>query len=116
MYVCFTTNGSHYRKQLVQDKLNAIEYGYDMPTINILDAVKYIEKAWKIVSPTTIFNCFQKAGFLIKYTCDLPVDEEEETNLNSLALLIDDLNKKSPTYNFVQQDYLTIDFDLAAHG
>ena len=35
-----------YKKQVVRRKLDAIEYGYEMEPISILDAIEYLDKAW----------------------------------------------------------------------
>jgi len=52
----------YYKKILLRDKVANIEYGYDTD-INILDAMRMLERAWEYVTPDTIKNCFAKAKF-----------------------------------------------------
>lgn len=58
----------HYRQQIVRKQLVALEKGLTLSqfgkTINILEALRLIERSWGLVTSTTIQNCFRKAGFL----------------------------------------------------
>ena len=62
----------NYRKQLISLTLSPIEEGLLLPTatatdvsseVNVFDAVQFVSKSWRLVQPTTISNCFRKAGF-----------------------------------------------------
>ncbi len=57
----------HYRQQIVRKQLLALKKGLSLPqfakTIDVLEALKLIERSWRLVTPTTIQNCFRKAGF-----------------------------------------------------
>ncbi len=67
-----------YRKTIVQEKLEAVEYGYGLPKLEVLDAIYKVGKAWRNVTAAAIRNCFNKAGFL-KFdepANDIIVDDE----------------------------------------
>ncbi|XP_054744344.1 tigger transposable element-derived protein 6-like [Anastrepha obliqua] len=57
---------AEYRKILVRKQISAIERGVPLQTyiksISILDVLHYIKRAWWLVKPETICNCFKKAG------------------------------------------------------
>ena len=64
----------HYRKELVQMTITAIEDNLlstsCMATevsakITILDAIRVVAKSWRQVKTQTIANCFRKGGFLV---------------------------------------------------
>ena len=71
----------YYRKRLVKNVLNAIEKK-EIFSINILQAITLITKAWDDVKASTVSNCFRKAGFIKNSselsTHDLQLLEEEE--------------------------------------
>ena len=52
-----------YRSQVVTEKLDAIDYGYELSEFDIYNSIKKIDVAWKNVLEKTIQNCFKKAGF-----------------------------------------------------
>jgi hypothetical protein len=52
-----------YRRAVVEETIDAIEYGYERPALDVLAAIKKVDAAWKNVTNTTIRNCFRKAGF-----------------------------------------------------
>lgn len=73
---------AHYRTQIMRKMLQAIETGASMSdfakSIDFLKALHMLKRAWFLVSPTTIRNCFRKAGFVIDST-DIELDEVPET-------------------------------------
>lgn len=58
----------HYRSSLIRKQLLALEAGMSLEqfskSVNILQALQIIKRAWWLVTPTVINNCFRKAGFL----------------------------------------------------
>lgn len=74
----------YYRKRLVKKLLDAISKNNDL-SINLLQAITLLTKAWDDVKAATISNCFRKAGFkkLIE-----PVDDIENS-LESAEELIE---------------------------
>lgn len=65
-----------YRSCLIRKQLLALEGGMSSENfskrITVLQALKMIKRAWWLVTPTVIKNCFKKAGF---------INHEEETNV-----------------------------------
>jgi hypothetical protein len=59
----------HYRTQVMRRMLQAVDNGTSIidyaKSIDILKALHMLKRAWFLVSPTTIKNCFRKAGFLV---------------------------------------------------
>ena len=56
---------TYYRKIMVQRLLRALSSGSTMAEykITLLDGIQILQKAWEMVTPATISNCFRKAGF-----------------------------------------------------
>ena len=52
-----------YRKQILNDKLEAINTNSQMVNIEILHGINYSVQAWSEIESSTIRNCFRKAGF-----------------------------------------------------
>ncbi len=67
----------------VEETINAIEYGYERPTLDVLAAIKKVDAAWKNVTSTTIRNCFRKAGFL-KHDDENEIQIIEENDFQNL--------------------------------
>jgi hypothetical protein len=59
----------HYRKQLISKTSAVIEGKLLQDTaqmkLNALSAVHLIDEAWRIITSTTVKNCFVKCGFSI---------------------------------------------------
>lgn len=79
---------SHYRHQIIRRQLLAIERGQTLQqfgkSIDVLDALQMSKRAWSLVTPTTIQNCFRKAGFAnttIDETNDPLQDDEQIEHL-----------------------------------
>ncbi len=53
-----------YRAGIIKEKIEAIEYGSTMPTIDIKDSIYKIKASWDSVSQTIIKNCLKKAEFI----------------------------------------------------
>jgi hypothetical protein len=71
----------HYRTQVMRRMLQAVDNGTSIidyaKSIDILKALHMLKRAWFLVSPTTIQNCFRKAGFLVNGNTN-NVDEIQE--------------------------------------
>ena len=76
---------AHYRRHLVQHIIAtaASVYSADDVVITALDAICWIDSAWKSVTDVTIQNTFRKAGFHI------PTDSSSSNN--TLAVMTEDL-------------------------
>lgn len=59
---------AHYRTQIMRKLINAIDNGSSLAnyakSIDLLKSLHMLKRAWFLVSPSTIENCFRKAGFL----------------------------------------------------
>ena len=51
-----------YRKKLLAKLILSLDSGEEF-SVNMLDALHFISAAWNEVTPTTLRNCFRKAGF-----------------------------------------------------
>ena len=47
----------HYRKLLVEYFLEKVEKGEEYTSLTVSNSIKFINKAWRKVSSTTIVNC-----------------------------------------------------------
>uniref|UniRef100_A0A914X438 DDE-1 domain-containing protein n=1 Tax=Plectus sambesii TaxID=2011161 RepID=A0A914X438_9BILA len=70
----------YYRQQIVRKQLLALEKGLTLrqfgKSLTVLEVLRMIERAWRSVTPTTIQNCFRKAGFLKTGDDEAPEVEE----------------------------------------
>lgn len=89
----------HFRKLLVMKTIENMENQATNTSINVLEAIRYLDRAWKNVTQTTIQNCFKHAGFVIGNAGaeensdnaeDNPekFDEEDEIPLGELARIV----------------------------
>ncbi|KAL4225080.1 Pyruvate decarboxylase 2 [Mactra antiquata] len=53
-------------------------------SINVLDALRFLQQAWECVTPVTITNCFSHAGFTA--AASLPNEEEDDDSLDNIPL------------------------------
>jgi hypothetical protein len=51
----------HYRIQLVRQRLAAHEEGVSFQ-FDILDSMRLLRRAWYMVQPETIINCYKSVG------------------------------------------------------
>ena len=75
----------HYRYQLVQKKLLAIDAGQELK-VSVLDAIQWLKIAWDEVTSTTSQNCFHHVGFKTDST---PLPEHDA--LPDIAGVLEDL-------------------------
>lgn len=75
-----------FRKRLVCKIILKMKPGCQPYKLSILDAMHYLSACWDSIEPSTISNCFRKAGFIIgeasapqQETAD--IDEDEENNV-----------------------------------
>jgi hypothetical protein len=57
----------YYRQRIVRKQLNAVEQEISIDQfskqVDVLQAMHMLKRSWWLVTPTTIRNCFRKAGF-----------------------------------------------------
>jgi hypothetical protein len=92
----------HYRKQLIRKTATMIDGGLlqnaTQTKLDVLSAVDFIAEAWRLITPTTIKNCFVKCGFLTDYVSSngdsaVKLSEGEEDDWHGLQPLECGLNK-----------------------
>ncbi|XP_045167549.2 tigger transposable element-derived protein 4-like [Mercenaria mercenaria] len=81
----------HYRKRVVISQVAAIENKEEF-TINVLDALRFLQQSWECVTSTTISNCYRHAGFSTE-RLETPqeaetLDDEDELDDIPLAKLV----------------------------
>ena len=96
----------HYRSRLVRRILAAIERGNGNIKINILDAINLLYTAWREVTPTTIANCFRKAGFVKEAggAAEEVVEEPFEVDRNVWDAIQEQYEIDIPFENYVAVD------------
>lgn len=104
-----------YRKEIIQKITSSIELQQTF-SVDLLQAVRIIDKAWRLVATETIINCFKKAGFstsssLIQTTSN---DESQyEKNIPEWSYISNQFNlKPEDTFN----NYVKIDENLPICG
>ena len=96
----------HYRSRLVRRILAAIERRNGNMKINILDAINLLYTAWREVTPTTIANCFRKAGFVkeAEGAAEEVVEEPSEVDRNVWDAIQEQYEIDIPFENYVAVD------------
>ena len=107
-----------YRKTIVQEKLEAIEYGYGLPKLEVLDAIYKVGKAWRNVTAATIRNCFNKAGFhkFESDESDEPTAIEVDDEFTAIEAKCKELRAKYQNFNLDIFAYIDIDSNLKSRG
>lgn len=100
----------HYRKEVVRRFLADVER-QTPTTIDVLQAMWMIAKAWNLVTEKTIANCFKKSGF--KVTCE---DEEDDLPIAELARTWQRVQEELHLQETDFEDFVTFDNDLAICG
>jgi hypothetical protein len=97
----------HYRQKIVRQQLLALEKELSLQqfakTITVLEAMKLIEQSWRLVTPTTIQNCYRKAGFA------KAAEEGEELEVEGAVVQL-----QIPENEF--NDYVECDATLDCYG
>lgn len=75
---------SHYRKRLLRHLLaqmdDATQASDLAKSVNLLDAIRWVDQSWFAVKPSTIVKCFASCGFAQSDTdCQLHAADEEES-------------------------------------
>ncbi|KAE9546906.1 hypothetical protein FO519_009882 [Halicephalobus sp. NKZ332] len=103
----------HYRKYLLRSRVSAIDTNTEC-SINLLDSVFLLQRAWKEVTSMTISNCFRKAGFVFENTTELQVEDIEDKELLSLWSMFQSHCEINADCDI--SDYLSIDNEIATSG
>lgn len=101
---------AYYRQQIIRRQLLFLENEQPVSkftkTIDVLEALNMIKHSWELVTPTTIRNCFRKAGFHHpSENVQLLLSENE-----NLVINLDAISEEA------FHDYVKIDDDLICYG
>ena len=104
----------YYRKNLMRFVIAKCETATSssdiVSSVSVLNAVMWINEAWKDVKPTTISNCLKKAGFDNLDTVDAEFDEEDDL---PLQVLIDRAKQENIISDCVSEgEFLTFDDEI----
>ena len=105
-----------YRTHIVKRRIESIEYGSEVDAVSILDAIKFISAAWNSTTISTISNCYKKAGFKSNQCIQTEEIVEIDPSLQEFNDAWNQLNRVSNTFDFGQNDFLSIDADLPFAG
>jgi hypothetical protein len=101
-----------YRKQIIINKIHAIDTCTEMDEITVLTAINYCISAWSEITKATIKNCFRKAGF----KADMYLGECTDNSVREDDLVIEQMwskiKKTKNGYDFSYFQYVEIDKDL----
>ena len=95
---CFKT---YCRRRLLSRILSAIDRGDENLKINILDAINLLYTARREVTPTTIANCFKKAGFVKDEANYQPQEQPAEIDENIWEAIQEQYAIDIPLENYV---------------
>ncbi len=105
-----------YRTHTVKRRIETIEYASEVDADSVLDAIKCIGAAWNSTTNTTISNCYRKAGFKSNQCIHPEEIVEIDPSLQEFNDAWNRLNRVSNTFDFTQNDFLSIDADLPFAG
>jgi len=93
-----------YRVEVARYIIKNLEDGPEKVQLNVLEALRFIKKAWNLVTPETIANCFGACGF------GQPVsDVNLLTDIHTDWSAVSD-NFSIPDISF--QEYVMVDFNV----
>ncbi|CAG8853950.1 15260_t:CDS:1, partial [Gigaspora margarita] len=85
---------NRYRSYFIKWLLDQYELGKDNK-MDVLTAIKYIVRAWREVSPNTVYNCFRHTKILLVVRNEeLVTDDNEELFTNNNEEFVADDNDK----------------------
>lgn len=104
---------SFYRKEIINQILLDIESDGKPTNINILHAIRMIDKSWRKVKKETIVNCFLKSGFFntevqSHYTANEIIEPEIQWPQIKIALQLEDC--------ITLEDYIQVDSQVSVTG
>lgn len=109
---------SNYRKYLCKDRIDAFdrfqEYGTEIPTLNILNAIDWVAESWRNVTEDVIYRCWERTDILPDESevinDEPPSDNEIEIEDEIVQSLIDQMVVDDTVVR--AKDYIEIDNTL----
>lgn len=119
---------AHYKKLFLEKKINNFDVeqtGLEPDLINIYHAIKMVARAWDVVTPIIISNCWKKTGILPEENLFYSTETEQASNLinqilqeeeNAIQNLINNLPINSPltAAEFISIDDAEINVEMAS--
>lgn len=94
-----------YRKEVVRKMIADMEQ--NTSSINVLQAMRMVDKAWRNVTPLAVKNCFRTCGFSSE---PQEIIEEEDNNVP------EEWNKHMSGSNITFEDFVTCDDEVVTAG
>ncbi|XP_047505969.1 tigger transposable element-derived protein 6-like [Pieris napi] len=95
-----------YRKEVVRKMIADMEQN-TISSINVLQAMRMADKAWRNVTPLAVKNCFRTCGFS---SAPQEIIKEEDNNVP------EEWSKHMSGSNITFEDFVTCDDDVATAG
>lgn len=99
---------SHYRKEVTLHIIKSLEAKNQKP-IDILQALRFANKAWKSVTVITIQNCFRHAGLA---TDNVAFNEEDNLPLKTLMQVINANTDENDVNDFIDVDADLVTYEI----
>lgn len=103
-----------YRKEIVRKIISDMD-DEKSTVIEILQAMRIVDKTWRNVTTTTIVNCFRSCGFVLEAEKDdtlMPIIENTDTDDREWARITSRYGIAEETFD----DFVEIDNDVAISG
>ena len=101
-----------YRKEVIRKIIADIETNMQI-NINLLQAIRMMDKAWTSVKQTTIQNCFRKSRFNVMEMIET-VESEADTDLQQEWETVNEYFPISQPVSF--EDFVNFDNEIAVTG
>lgn len=106
-----------YRKRLLEKIIKSLTTTHEMPKIGIDTAIYLVAAAWNSVTPSTIANCWHKAGFQYEVEVEFNgCEEAESVEINRLMTEALRMIPHSEDITATGVDYITADDQLVTQA
>jgi hypothetical protein len=108
---------SQYRQQILRCIVQKFDADKTILQISLLDGMVHLVKAWDMVTPLTVKNCFRKAGFCIDDSQPEqlePGTEHVQPNSGNVWERIGDIFPLGENESY--EDYLIVDSEVTGAG
>ena len=103
-----------YHHSIIKRYITSIDAGRSPTKINMLEAMTLLTVAWECVSPTTLVNCFRKAGISSESQARSQSDDDDPFKL--LAAQLEEFQGRCESpIDFAVDGYVDTDEDMLLH-
>ena len=106
-----------YRKKLLAKLISSLDSGKEF-SVNMLDALHFISAVWNEVTPTTLRNCFGKAGFnVFGDNCDVN-DTDSASLVSEVEQQLCSLQQSGMAglNDITPEEYINVDEEVTTAG